>query len=298
MLDNPLNLGLEAQPEQYATAVQRVLDDPAIDAVIVVHVPMGTSQQEVAEALSQTVSEAEARTSPAKPVLLCVLHQDRPASGHAGLTTDLPAFRFPEAAARALAHAARYAAWLDRPPGEVAELDKVDAQAARRVIETALDGRGPTALDHTASRALLAAAGLALSEATEAMEEANETAVIVRMDEDPSFGPLISFGLSGAVAEVLHDHAFCITPLNRIDAQDLVRSIRGFGLLQRNHSAADLAALEDLLLRVSWLIEECPEISALELQPVAVRIADRGVVIGAGRVSVRPLGPGAGPASR
>ena len=297
VLGNPLNLGLEAQPEQYATTVQRVLDDPAIDAVIVVHVPMDTSQQEVAEALSQTVSEAGARTDRPKPVLLCVLHQDRTAAGHEDVTTSLPVFRFPEAAARALAHAARYAAWLGRPSGEVATLDQVDAQAARRVIETALDGRGPTALDRAASRALLAAAGLSLSEGAEAVEEADGTSVTVRMAEDPSFGPLIGFGLSGAVAEVLHDRAFCITPLSRTDAQDLLRSIRGFPLLQGKHTAADLTALEDLLLRVSWLIEECPEISALELQPVAVRTAGRGMVIRGGRVSVRPLGPGAGPAS-
>ena len=184
----------------------------------------------------------------------------------------------------------------------MATLDQVDAQAARRVIEAALDGRGPTQLDRAASRALLAAAGLSLSEVVqeadeEADEEADGTSVTVRMAEDPSFGPLIGFGLSGAVAEVLHDRAFCITPLSRTDARDLVRSIRGFPLLQGKHAAADLTALEDLLLRVSWLIEECPEISALELQPVSVRTAGRGVVIGGGRVSVRPLGPGAGPAS-
>ena len=299
VLDNPLNLRLDAQPTHYATAVQHVLDDPAIDAIIVVYVPMGTAgQQELAEVVNQAVSEAEARADRPKPVLVCLLHQDRPASGHTGLTTGLPLFRFPEAAARALAHAARYAAWLGRPPGETAELGEVDVEAARRVIETALDSHGPTQLDRAASRALLAAAGLSVSEAAEEAEEADETAVIVRMVEDPSFGPLIGFGLSGAVAEVLHDRAFCITPLNRTDAQDLVRSIRGFGLLQRNHAAADLTALEDLLLRVSWLIEECPEIAALELQPVSVRTAGRGVVIRDGRVSVRPLRPGAGPASR
>lgn len=293
VLDNPLNLRLEAQPHHYATAVQHVLDDPNTDAVIVVYVPMGkASQQELVSVLSQTASEAEARTGRAKPVLACFLRQDRTlaATGQGGVATSLPLFRFPEAAARALAHAARYAAWQRRPPGEASELSKVDVGAARCVIETALDSHGPTALDHATSRELFAAAGLSVSDAT---EEANETAVIVRMVEDVSFGPLIGFGLSGAVAEVLHDRAFCITPLSRTDAQDLVRSIRGFSLLQRAHSAADLVAIEDLLLRVSWLIEECPEISALELQPVSVQTAGRGVVVQGGRVSVRPLRPGA-----
>ena len=290
-LDNPLNLRLEAQPEHYATAVRHVLDDPNIDAVIVVYVPMGKAdQQELAAVVNQAVSEAKARTGRAKPVLLCFLHQDRAlaASGQEDVAASLPLFHFPEAAARSLAHAARYAAWLRRPPGEISELSKVDVEAARRVIETALDSHGPTQLGRAAIRELLTAAGLSVSDAA---EEANETAVIVRMVEDPSFGPLIGFGLSGAVAEVLHDRAFCITPLTRTDAQELVRSIRGFSLLQRAHSPAGLAALEDLLLRVSWLIEECPEISALELQPISVRPTGQVVLVRDGRVSVRPVRP-------
>ena len=156
------------------------------------------------------------------------------------------------------------------------------------MIEIALDGHSQAELGQQASHDLLAAAGLSVSDAA---EEADETTVTVRMVEDPSFGPLIGFGLSGAVAEVLHDRAFCITPLTRTDAQDLVRSIRGFALLQRAHSPADLAALEDLLLRVSWLIEECPEISILELQPISVRPTGQVVLVRDGHVSVRPVKP-------
>lgn len=292
-LDNPLNLRLEAQPEHYTAAVQHVLSDPNADAVIVLYVPIGNAtQQELAEVLSQTVSTAGAQTGRPKPVLGCFLHQDKPLAvtgqGVASTTTKLPLFRFPEAAARSLAHAVRYAAWQRRPLDEVSELSAVDTQAARRVIETALDGHGQAELSQRASHELLAAAGLFVSDAA---EEADETTVIIRVVEDASFGPLIGFGLSGAVAEVLHDRAFCITPLTRTDAQDLVRSIRGFGLLQRTHSAADLAALEDVLLRVSWLIEECPEISALELQPISVRTGSQGVVVRGGRVSIRPVRP-------
>ena len=295
-LDNPLALRLEAQSDHYVTAVQQVLEDSNIDAVIVVYVPMGkAAQQELAEVLNQAVSTAGARRGHPKPVLLCFLHQGLSGArrGVTNSAANLPLFRFPEAAARSLAHAARYAAWLRRPPGEASELDRVDAEAAHRVIETNLDSHGPTELGQAASCELLASAGLSISDAA---EEANETAVIIRMVEDPSFGPLIGFGLSGAVAEVLDDRAFCITPLSRTDAQDLMRSIRGFDLLRRKHAMTDLAALEDLLLRVSWLIEECPGISALELQPVSVRTAGQGVVVRGGRVSVRPLSLGAGPA--
>ncbi len=288
-LDNPLNLRLEAQPEHYRTAVQHVLSDPNTDAVIALYVPMGNAtRQELAEVLSQTVSIAGPQPGRAKPVLACFLHQDASVMGQgtANTATNLPFFRFPEAAARSLAHAARYAAWQCRPQDAVSEPSQVDAQTARRVIETALDDHGQAELGQRASREVLAAAGLLVSDV---VAETDETTVIVRMVEDASFGPLIGFGLSGAVAEVLHDYAFCITPLSRTDAQDLVHSIRGFGLLQRTYSAADLAALEDVLLRVSWLIEECPEISALELESISIRTGGQGVVARDGRISIRPV---------
>ncbi len=67
-----------------------------------------------------------------------------------------------------------------------------------------------------------------------------------------------------------------------------MRSFRGLALLQREQSLADLAAIEDVLLRVSWLLEEWPEISELELQPISVRAAGQGVVLRGGQVSVRP----------
>jgi acyl-CoA synthetase (NDP forming) len=100
---------------------------------------------------------------------------------------------------------------------------------------------------------------------------------------------LIGFGLSGAAAEVLQDRSFCITPLTSADAQELVHSIRGFPLLQGYHdqAACDLDAITDVLLRVSWLVEECPEITQIELQPVSVVLPGQGVVLRQGRVYVR-----------
>jgi acyl-CoA synthetase (NDP forming) len=289
-LDNPINLRIEAQPEHYSAAVEQVLRDTTIDAVIVLYVPIGNAtEQELAEVLSHTVHTVRAETGQAKPVLACFLHQDKTLSAAgevaASITATLPLFRFPEAAARSLAHAAQYAAWQRSPLGQVPKLSDVDADAARSVIETVLENHAEGELGQPETQALLAAAGLRLSDAP---EEVDETSVVVRVVEDPNFGPLIGFGLSGAVAEVLHDRTFCITPLTSSDAQELVRSIRGFALLQREHLPVDLVAIEDVLLRVSWLVEECPEICALELQPISVRAAGQGVRLRGGHVHVRP----------
>ncbi len=96
------------------------------------------------------------------------------------------------------------------------------------------------------------------------------TEVLVGMTHDPLFGPLIAFGLGGIHVEILGDVCFRVTPLTDRDAGEMVRAIRGYRLFEgyRGHPAADVAALEELLLRVSRLVEEVPEIHELDLNPV------------------------------
>ena len=94
--------------------------------------------------------------------------------------------------------------------------------------------------------------------------------VMVGMARDQLFGPLIAFGLGGIHVEILGDVQFRITPLTDRDAAQMVREINGYRLLQdyRGRPAADLKAIEDVLLRVSRLSEEIPEISELDLNPI------------------------------
>ena len=96
------------------------------------------------------------------------------------------------------------------------------------------------------------------------------TEVMVGVTHDPLFGPLIAFGLGGIHVEILGDVRFRITPLTDRDAAQLVREIKGYRLLQgyRGHPAADVEAIEEVLLRLSRLVEEIPEISELDLNPI------------------------------
>src|SRR5262249_26227114 len=91
--------------------------------------------------------------------------------------------------------------------------------------------------------------------------------VMVGVTQDPLFGPLIAFGRGGVHVEILADVCFRVTPLTARDAAEMVRAIRGSRLLQgyRGHPPADLDAIEELLLRVSRLVEEVPEIGDLDL---------------------------------
>ncbi len=94
--------------------------------------------------------------------------------------------------------------------------------------------------------------------------------VIVGMIKDPQFGPVMMFGLGGVLVEVLKDVAFRVVPLNERDARQMVHEIKGYPLLEgyRGQDPADIARLEQLLLKVSQFIEQHPEVAELDLNPV------------------------------
>jgi len=96
------------------------------------------------------------------------------------------------------------------------------------------------------------------------------TEIIVGSTTDEQFGPVMMFGLGGVFVEILEDVAFRIVPLEPKDASDIVREIKGFPLLDgaRGREKADLVSLENLILKVSNLVDENPQIAELDLNPV------------------------------
>jgi len=104
---------------------------------------------------------------------------------------------------------------------------------------------------------------------------------IVGVTQDPSFGPLIMFGLGGVYVELLKDVAFRIHPLTDVDADEIVRSVQSYPLLEgwRGSAPGDITALQDLLLRVSAMVEDLPEIAEMDLNPVKVLSRGQGCVV-------------------
>ena len=100
--------------------------------------------------------------------------------------------------------------------------------------------------------------------------------LIVGVTQDPSFGPLILCGSGGIYAELYRDVAFRIHPLTDVDAGDMLRSIKAHQLLTgwRGSPPSDIASVEDLLVRVSTMVEDLPQIAELDLNPV--KVLDRG----------------------
>ncbi|MFF7771439.1 GNAT family N-acetyltransferase [Streptomyces massasporeus] len=96
--------------------------------------------------------------------------------------------------------------------------------------------------------------------------------VVVRAVIDPAAGAVLSFGLAGAASQLLGDTAHRLIPVTDREAHSLVRSIRTAPLLfgWRGSAPADTRALEELLLRVSRLVDDHPEVVAVTLEPVVV----------------------------
>jgi acetyl coenzyme A synthetase (ADP forming)-like protein len=100
----------------------------------------------------------------------------------------------------------------------------------------------------------------------------NGVEVIVGATEDPSFGPVIACGTGGTLVELFKDVVFRLHPLTDIDAADMINEMRGAPLLRGYRGAAvvDEGALRDVLLRVSALVDACPEIQELDINPLRV----------------------------
>ena len=118
---------------------------------------------------------------------------------------------------------------------------------------------------------------------------------MIGISDDPLFGPLIAFGLGGIYVEILGDVRFRVGPLTDRDADELLHEIKGLPLLEgyRGHPPADLDALRELLLRISRLAVEVPEIIELDLNPVLAMSPGNGCRIVDARIRVRttPLHP-------
>jgi acyl-CoA synthetase (NDP forming) len=278
--------------------------------------------------------------------------------------TRIPSFAFPEQAAIAMAHAARYGRWRERPSGAIPrfpdarpdEAAGIVAQALaeneggwltgpqverlfacyglhtvrselvetpEEVADAAARAGGPVALKALGPALVhkteMGAVALGLEEPVEAADAARAMAerigaagielegfvvqpmieggieVLVGVAHDPMFGPVVACGAGGTTVELLRDVAVRVTPITDLDASEMVRSLRTFPLLEgfRGAPAVDVAALEDVILRVGALVDDHPGIAEMDCNPVMV--LPHGAVIVDARVrvqeapSVRPL---------
>ena len=359
---NPVDMIASATPESFERSVRLVLEDPNVDALLVIYVPpIVTRPLDVAQAILRGAAAAHAA---AKPVLTCFMGSHGVPDGLRSLQEGLiPSYVFPESAAIALARAVNYGHWLGQPEGVIRGFDDVDPARADAAIDAALRRAtagepawlrpeevrevlsayripmpasafaasadeavaaaqrigfpvvvklvsdtithksevGGVALDlRTEDEVRRAFAGVAARLRQRGLQEAmagvsvqgmvdEGVEAIIGVTRDPSFGPLLMFGLGGVYVEVLKDVAFRMHPLTDQDARAIVREVRGLPLLEgyRGAVAADIAALEETLLRVSWLLGHHPAIAEMDLNPIKVLEPGRGCTAVDGRIAVR-----------
>jgi acyl-CoA synthetase (NDP forming) len=211
-----------------------------------------------------------------------------PAAGTAQLLAcyQIPAVRTRVATSAASAAAA--AAEFGGPVVLKAEADglvhKSDAGAVQLDLRTRAEVTG-------AYQQLAAAFGSSLRGVLVQPILAGGVETLVGVVQEPLFGPLVVFGLGGVATEVLGDHVTRLAPITPADADEMVRGVHAAPLLTgyRGAPPVDTAALADLLLRVSRLASDLPEVAELDLNPVIAR-AD-GVCAVDARVRVVPAAP-------
>ncbi len=287
---DPTDLGASATADDYRRALEIVAADDGADAIITIFVPpVVTEQADVAAAV-----RAVARTTAATGKLLVAVFMAQ--SGAATTPgAGVPAFGTPEEAARALGHAVRYGRWratADEGPPTLTGLD-TDAGAAlvARLLHAGTEWLDPGDVDallgcYGIRRPPVPAAGHAPGGFLVQAMVPEGVEMLAGVVSDPDFGPVVACAAGGRAVELLGDVAVRLAPLTRRDASEMVRSLRTFRLLDgyRGAAACDVAALEDVLLRLSALAAARPEIAELDCDPVVV--SPHGAVVVDARIRI------------
>jgi acetate---CoA ligase (ADP-forming) len=336
-LSNPVDMLATATAEQYQRTIETVAADAGVDAVIVLFIPpLAGRDEEIADAILDGARGLDR----SKPVLAVVMSSAAAEDRLRRARPAVPLYDFPEPAAVALGHAARYAEWRSQPVRQQAQLDDLRRDDALAIVAQAL-GRGDSWLDAATVADLLRCYGFPLveqsvagtpdeagraaeqmggsvalkgfvpgllhkteaglvrleligpeqvcraaGEMAAACAERGETAptflvqrmgpsgveMIVGVVHDPQFGPVLACGAGGTLVELLKDVVVRLTPLVREDAAEMIHELKTYPLLEgyRGSPPRDVAALEDILLRVSALADDIPQIVELDLNPVVV----------------------------
>ncbi|HHC07236.1 MAG TPA: GNAT family N-acetyltransferase [Actinobacteria bacterium] len=351
---NPVDMIAAAGPDEYRHVLELLFTSDEIDAIMAIYIPASPEGSDLTVAAIREVADRHYGKKTFQTVYMRSEGAPVELSGH---QSRVPAYPFPERAARALAAAVERTRWLERPQGVVVRFEDVDADRARRTVAAALERLGPEGgwLDPDEANAILAAyrlqtppgrlartpeeavaiareiggpvvlkvvaasvlhksdvGGVVVGvEGDDAVREAYRRVVAVAPDaegalvqafvpgghevlvgmvEDPNFGPLLVFGLGGVFVELIGDVAFRINPITDVDADEMIREVRAARLLEgyRGAEPGDVPAVRELLLRVSSLVEDLPEITEMDLNPVKVGAPGEGAAIVDARIRVAP----------
>ena len=253
----PVDTTAPVSGEAFRQCLELLAADDEVHALVAIVQPTGATGDLVAAIQAADVGVPLAAVVLNQPESVRLL--PKPSAG------QVPAYGSPEAAVAALARAVGYGAWRAEPHGHVPVFADIKTAHARTLVREVLrEAPGWLAPEHVAE--LLRCYGIPLADLAPPGTE-----VTVRLADDHVFGGLVTFGDVSRLA-----------PLTDLDADKMIRSA------PRLHPEADLGALRDLLLRVSRLSDDLPEVTDLELDPV---IAGPALAVVNARIKVTPYEP-------
>jgi hypothetical protein len=253
----PVDTTATVSAEDFRQCLELLAAEEDVHAIVAIVLPTGATGD--LEAAIQAAASSEVMSS--VPLAAVVLTQPESVR----LLDQIPVYGSPEAAVRALARAAAYGIWRAEPRGHVPVFADIRTEDARTLVRAALPGWLPP----EQAAELLRCYRIPLADLPPAGTE-----VTIRVADDHVFGPLVTFG-SGDGPRTAR-----LTPLTDLDADTLIRiPLPG----------VDRDALSDLLLRVSRLADDLPEVTDLDLDPVIA--GPNGVAVVNARVKVTPYQP-------
>lgn len=335
---NPVDVLGDALPDRYEFALDIVIDDPNVNAILILLTPqVMTDAKGTAEAIVRVLKK-----KPGKPIFACFLGAVKVAKGCEILKANkIPQYDSPEAAVLAIKVMVDYVRWKARPK-RVVKLFNVNRHKVETILERHLR-QGIRQIGEAESKEVLEAYGFVTPKdaiATTAEQAVNiaeqigypvvlkiwspdiihksdvggvrvglETPrdvmdafdlmmfripkrmptakilgvlvqqmcsggreLILGMNRDPHFGPLMMFGMGGIMVEVMHDVSFYLAPLTAEEAKQMLISTRTYKLLigARGQKGVDIDAVAEALQRLSQLVTEFPEIQEMDINPFMV----------------------------
>jgi len=337
-INNPVDVLGDALADRYEYALDVVLDDDNVDAIVVLLTPQAmTEAKETAEAIVKIAGQKSG-----KPILACFMGAKLVDDGVDVLQKGkIPQYKAPEDAVETLHVMVDYVRWRDKPK-RVVRLFPVNRRKVERIIDRHLrekvreigeteakdileaygfvtpQGAIATSAEHAATIAqqvgfpvvmkiwspdiihksdvggvkvglrstneVKDAYDLMMYRIPKRKPNANILGVLVEkmatggkevilgMNRDPRFGPLMMFGMGGTMVEVLKDVSFYLAPVTADEAKHMLKSTKTYQMLEgvRGDEGVDIDALAESIQRLSQLVTEFPQIQELDINPFLV----------------------------
>lgn len=352
---NPIDVLGDALADRYKKALEIIIKDKNVDAIIVLLTPQAMTQAyETAVGIVEVANKLNGEI----PILTCFMGGKAVKDGVDYLTEHkIPNFDIPEGAVNTLKVMMNYSEWINRKDTEVKKFD-VDKKAVRSIFDSCRKQKR-LELGENESRLVLEAYKIRIPQAVTAkdiksakefaakigyplvlkidspdilhktdvggikvgikneaeleksfnaiinnvkskMPQANIRGIsiqemildkqetIIGINKDPQFGPMIMFGLGGIYVEILKDVTFRIAPIKEIDAREMIEEIKTIKLLKgaRGAKPSDINSIVEIILKISQLVTDFPEIMEMDINPLFVKAEGLGSIAGDVRIRI------------